>query len=112
MITELVAALVKANVADAAVVIVVLLVRRPLGRMAGQSLPYALWPIVPIAGAASLLPVRTVVAELPEAPFLGVMPATVQLLAKADAAQNPEPAMAVTAVWILGAVVGVIVCAV
>ncbi len=112
MITELVDGLVKANIAAASAVIIVLLVRRPLRRMAGQSLPYALWLIVPVAAACSLLPLPTVIVQLPEVPVRGVMPETVQLIARSRAALHPEPHMAGVAVWILGALLGLIVCAI
>jgi beta-lactamase regulating signal transducer with metallopeptidase domain len=112
MIIELFDALVKINIAAAAGVIVVLLVRRPLRRIAGPSASYPLWLIVPITAAASLLPLRKVTAQLPEAPFWEVMPETVQLLAKAKATLHPEPFMAGAAAWIVGALLGLVVCAV
>jgi len=65
--------LVKFNLAMGAAIVLVSLIRRPLRAQFGAPIAYAIWLLVPIAGAASLLPPREVpapayVASAPAAP--------------------------------------------
>jgi TonB family protein len=66
--------LVEINLAAGGAILFVLLVRRPMARHLGPHAAYALWAIVPVAMAATLLPERTLFAL--ETDFLfGDMPA-------------------------------------
>ncbi|RYF90092.1 MAG: hypothetical protein EON95_17615, partial [Caulobacteraceae bacterium] len=56
MISDLLITLAKLNVAIAAAVLVVMLLRQPLLRLFGAQAAYAAWLIVPLAASASLLP--------------------------------------------------------
>jgi beta-lactamase regulating signal transducer with metallopeptidase domain len=56
--------LVKLNLAMAAAIVLVSLLRRPLRHLFGASIAYAVWFLVPIAGIASLLPPRVVTPAL------------------------------------------------
>ena len=67
--------LVEINLAAGGAILFVLLVRRPMARHLGPHAAYALWAIVPVGMAATLLPERTLFAL--ETDFLfGDMPAT------------------------------------
>lgn len=68
--------LVEINLAAGGAILFVLLVRRGMARHFGPHAAYALWAIVPVAMAATLLPERTLFAL--ETDFLfGEMPAAV-----------------------------------
>ncbi len=56
--------LVKLNLALAAAIILVALLRRPLRHMFGAPIAYAVWFLVPIAGIASLFPPRVIAPAL------------------------------------------------
>src|SRR5690348_13000195 len=74
--------LVKLNLAMAAAILLVALLRRPLRHLFGAPIAYAIWFLVPIAGIASLFPPRV------------VAPAIVQLSpAPVSAAAAAAPAM-------------------
>jgi len=61
--SDLLITLAKLNLAAAAAILIVLVLRRPILRLFGAQAVYALWLIVPLAAAASLLPpMRTVTA--------------------------------------------------
>ncbi|HEX2560337.1 M56 family metallopeptidase [Phenylobacterium sp.] len=59
MTSELIEALLRANLAVSAAVMVVLALRSPAARLFGAQTAYALWSLVPLAWAGSLLPART-----------------------------------------------------
>lgn len=58
MTSELIEALVRANLAASAAAVVVLALRSPAARLFGAQTAYALWSLVPLAWAGSLLPAR------------------------------------------------------
>lgn len=60
MVSDLLFALMRANLTGAAVLLVLLVARAPLRRLFGPQSVYALWLSVPAAALASLLPARTV----------------------------------------------------
>lgn len=59
MMTEVLAALVRANLVAAAAVLVVLALRIPARRLFGPQVAYGLWAAPPLAAFATLLPPRT-----------------------------------------------------
>lgn len=61
--TDVLLALGKVNLAMAAAIILVSLLRRPLRAQFGAPIAYAIWFLVPIAGMAILLPPRVVASE-------------------------------------------------
>lgn len=74
--TELVEALLRANLAAAAAVLVVLALRRPARALFGAELAYCLWLAPLLAGAASFLPARSRTAAEAVAPTLFSDPVT------------------------------------
>src|SRR4051812_47820224 len=56
--------LIKLNLAMAAAIVLVALLRRPLRHLFGAPIAYAVWFLVPIAGAASFFPPRVVAPVL------------------------------------------------
>ena len=69
--TDFLFALGKMNLALAAAIILVSLLRRPLRAQFGAPIAYAIWFLVPVAGMASLLPPR-MAAPAPLAPVTPV----------------------------------------
>lgn len=68
MIAELAAVLFETTLALSAAIVLVLMLRRPLRRLAGARAAYALWALLPIAAAAVLLPAPVrIVESRPEA---------------------------------------------
>jgi beta-lactamase regulating signal transducer with metallopeptidase domain/ankyrin repeat protein len=65
MVGDLLALLIRANLAIAAAVVLALLLRRPVRRLFGARAAYALWLIAPLATVAVLLPARTVIVRTP-----------------------------------------------
>ena len=63
--------LLKVNLAMGGAVVLVALLRRPLRRLFGAALAYAIWLLVPVAGMASLLPPR-VAAPVPLPPSAAI----------------------------------------
>lgn len=64
MASELLPALLKANLVMAAAIALVLTLRRPVRALFGARSGYALWLVVPLSVLALLLPARTIVAPL------------------------------------------------
>lgn len=89
MIGELIEALVRANLAAAAAVLVVLALRGPAARLFGPQAAYALWSLVPLAWAGSLLPARTAAAGA--------------AVASPGPMLDPQLAQAAALVWLAGA---------
>ncbi len=67
MASEILAVLIRINLAAAAAILLVLLLRQPVRRIAGPLVAYALWLAVPVAAIASLAPPRKVVTFVPQA---------------------------------------------
>ena len=65
MAGDLLALLVRANLAIGAAVILALLLRRPVRSLFGARAAYALWLIAPLAALAVLVPARTVMVRAP-----------------------------------------------
>lgn len=104
--TDFLFMLAKINVAMAAGIVAVALLRRPMRAAFHATVAYALWLLVPVAVLASLLPPRIVTVTAP--PSLAVHLATAQMpvsLGSARMAVQTLPfdgSMALFAVWIVG----------
>jgi TonB family protein len=94
------AILIELNLAAAAAILFVLLVRRPAARLFGPHAAYSLWAMVPVAMLATFLPERTVETLVGEF-LIGGVPAshTVNQIAAAS-----WLAPALLAVWLIGAI--------
>src|SRR5262245_11033177 len=116
MANEILEVLVRINLATAAAVALVFLVRAAVRRIAGARVSYALWLTVPVAAIGSLIPARKTFLELPRiadpAPILGERIGEI-----AVAGTPPVPAPAVFAVdwpavavgvWMAGMAAGVL----
>src|SRR4051812_31787380 len=74
MISDLLITLAKLNIAIAAAVLIVMVLRKPLLRLFGAQAVYAAWLIVPLAASASLLPaLRSVPLEEAAVPAVAAM---------------------------------------
>lgn len=101
MTVDLLTGLARANLALAAAVLLILLLRRPARRQFGARVSYALWITAPLAAAASLLP------QAPEPTALGAV-----VLTAADRAGGAIPAALATdrardllgVLWLAGAI--------
>jgi beta-lactamase regulating signal transducer with metallopeptidase domain len=104
--TDFLFMLAKINLAMAAGIVAVALLRRPMRAAFHVTLAYALWLLVPAAMLASLLPPRFVAATAP--PPLAAHPADTQIPAVLGSARMAVQAlpfdgsMALFAVWIAG----------
>lgn len=67
MADDILALLLRANVAIAAAILLVLILGRPVRAMFGARAAYGLWLVVPLATLAVLVPARTVTVRLPAA---------------------------------------------
>ena len=107
--TDLLSPLRKINLAAAAALVAVLLVRKAARRIFGARVAYALWLVVPLAVAASLLPARAVVLPY-VAPaeavteFAGVAMTADEIVTAAPAAPLIDGS-AVIALWLAGAAI-------
>lgn len=103
MAADLLAILLKANLAASAAIVLVFILRKPVRRRFGARIAYAFWLTVPVAIGASLLPARTVVVSSEWS-----APAAVEVLA-APAGQGVTTAGDVSAsavlavIWFVGA---------
>lgn len=77
MASEILALLLRANLAIAAAVLLVLILRRPVRSLFGARAAYGLWLIAPLAALAVLLPARTVTVRAPVAPPPFAAPAAI-----------------------------------
>lgn len=105
-----------ANLAAAAAILAVLILRKPARALFGAPLAYALWLLTPLAALASLLPPRIVEiiqpANAPEAQLIFAPPASASSFAETPAgilaSQTPPPAIAASSLsqpldlWALG----------
>ena len=133
METEILNALVRANLAAGLAILLVLAVRRPVRDWFGARSAYALWLLAPVAALASLIPARRVIqieapaeaspllAAPPAAPFgAPIVPPTFDAIAApfptpVAAALGPGPALDLTALappallvfWVIGAAIAV-----
>ncbi len=92
--------LVEINLAAGGAILFVLLVRRGMARHFGPHAAYALWTIVPVAMAATLLPERTLFALETDFLFAGLPAAMAAPEAGAGAAWLPA---ALGVLWLAGA---------
>ncbi len=97
----LLATLVELNIAAAAAILFVLLIRGPTTRAFGPHAAYALWSMVPVAMLATLLPERTTETFVTEF-LIGGLPASLAHM-QATAAASWLPAI-VGGAWIFGAI--------
>lgn len=70
MAAELIDLLARSTLVSSAAILALLLLRAPLGRLAGYRVVYASWWLVPIALLALALPGRTVQIEAPQLPVI------------------------------------------
>ncbi|HEV7691952.1 MAG TPA: M56 family metallopeptidase [Hyphomonadaceae bacterium] len=101
MTSEFIFALGKANLAAAAAIVAVILLRKPVRTMFGARLGYLIWLAVPAAAAAVLIPARTLVRNVAVSAGVGT-PVTMDFVASAPAAWDPWPVVA--AIWVAGAI--------
>src|SRR5687767_69962 len=114
MESEALGLLVRANLAAGAAILLILALRTPVAQRFGARVAYAMWAIVPLAAAASVLPPRTVellaedVSALDAATamsFTGVVPAGEPLVVAAAALESVAAdaswnvALVTVAVW-------------
>jgi TonB family protein len=97
--SALLSLLVELNIAAAAAILFVVLVRRPAARHFGPHAAYSLWAIVPVAMLATLLPERTTETFVTEF-LIGGLPASVAAARLEAGASWLVPAL-MTA-WIIG----------
>jgi beta-lactamase regulating signal transducer with metallopeptidase domain len=95
MISDLLHALLKVNLAAGAGILLVLMLRRPIRRMFGATAAYALWLVVPLAAGASLLPALRTVPVAADA----------HLDLRALIEQAPVAAGVLTVLWMAGVAV-------
>lgn len=91
MASDILALLLRANLAIAAAVLLVLIMRRPVRSLFGARSAYGLWLIAPLAVLAVLLPPRTITVQAPAAPTPAA-PAVAATTAGAPATVKPEAA--------------------
>jgi beta-lactamase regulating signal transducer with metallopeptidase domain len=94
MASDLILFLAKANLALAAAVLLVLVLRKPVRATFGARCAYALWLVAPLSVLALLVPARTVVQPLDVAPTAAVIraPAAPVASEQASAATEEGPA--------------------
>ncbi|MBO9544501.1 M56 family metallopeptidase [Caulobacter sp.] len=86
MTSELIPFLLKANLALAAAVLLVLFLRQPVRTTFGARSAYALWLVVPLSILALLIPARTITLPAPAAPK-----AVAAVAARGPTAPAPQP---------------------
>src|SRR5689334_5860937 len=101
MTSEFLLTLGKANLAAAAAILAVILLRRPARAMFGARLAYLFWLVVPAAALAVLIPARTLVLTF-TVPAIFEAPLTVGVVASRPAAWDPWFVLA--AIWLAGAI--------
>lgn len=92
MASDILTLLLRANLAIAAAVLLVLIVRRPVRSLFGARAAYGLWLIAPLAVFAVLLPPRTITVQAPAAPTPIAAPAVAAAATAASATVKPEAA--------------------
>lgn len=100
---ELLQGLIGVTLAGSAAIVPVLALRRPLRKVFGAQVAYALWWLVPAAMAAALLPATPVVTEAVPVARVLALPATLALPA-APAVAGLTWQDAALAIWMLGVV--------
>ncbi len=98
---ELLQGLIGVTLAGSAAIVPVLALRRPLRKVFGAQVAYALWWLVPAAMAAALLPATPVVTEAVPVARVLALPATLALPA-APAVAGLTWQDAALAIWMLG----------
>jgi beta-lactamase regulating signal transducer with metallopeptidase domain len=108
MTGDFLSALIGANLATAAAILVIAVLRRPVRRLAGARVAYALWAIAPMACVASLLPPLELTHPiLAPTPIRPLAEAAVVVIGAALERASPvkDPAMSIMVVWAAGAVI-------
>jgi len=100
MIVEISALLLETTLATSVAAVLVLLLRRPLRRVAGARGAYALWLLLPIAGFGVILPARTVTLPLPDARTVSI--AAIQSVTVTDIEQPFEAQTFLISLWGVG----------
>lgn len=109
MAADILAILLKTNLAAAAAILLALALRKPVRKAFGARIAYALWLLVPLAVGASLFPARTIV--LPYAPPLAltvetaIPSGTTGEVATMTAAAPLIDNAVLIALWLVGAVI-------
>ncbi|MGZ6037601.1 MAG: M56 family metallopeptidase [Phenylobacterium sp.] len=101
--------LLRVNLAMAAAVALVMLLRRPARRLFGARVAYQLWALIPLAAAAMLAPARVITQAAPAAaktqPGLA---AVADFAPSLPAASGPDLFALLTGLWMTGAVAALI----
>lgn len=104
MTADLLAVLIKANLAATAAILLVLAVRKITRKTFGARLAYALWLAVPFAAGASLLPARKIFVTLSAEPLM--LPAPVEMAAAqmiaTPVSAAPELSTLALGLWLIG----------
>lgn len=110
--SDLLLDLIRANLALSAAVVLVLLLRAPVGRRLGAQAAYWLWVVPPLAALASLLPARTLMVTVSAAAPLSATeiapPGALRAAAELPVLPPPDVldvAGLAVAAWIVGALV-------
>jgi len=109
MAADILAILLKTNLAAAAAILLALALRKPARKAFGARIAYALWLVAPLAVAASLFPARAVVVPY-AAPSEAVTEIASQTLPSGEIMTVAPPApliddVAVVALWLAGAAI-------
>jgi beta-lactamase regulating signal transducer with metallopeptidase domain len=113
MTSEILSALARSNLASAAAILAVAAARPWLRRFAGAGVAYAAWLVVPVAGAASFLPARTVVSVIAQRPMAaaalphGMASSMAAAPAMGEALLRIDWQDALLGLWLLGVALGV-----
>lgn len=110
MAVEILTRLIGLNLAAAAAILVIVLLRGPVRRLFGARLAYALWLTAPLAAAASLLPARQAQGLVIEpAPLRPIAEATVQTVGALLEAAAPlqQVSNVALSLWALGALAAI-----
>ena len=103
--SDALAALVRVNLALAAAVALILVLRRPMRRLVGARLAYGLWAVAPLAAGAMVLPPRVMRVHVIDAPLAAQPSVSSDLPLAASALHATDFGPLLTALWIAGAVV-------
>jgi beta-lactamase regulating signal transducer with metallopeptidase domain len=106
---EFLALLIRANLVASGAVLAVLVLRHPVRRLFGARVAYGLWALVPLAGAAMLLPARVVRVSAPNVPTSGQPIQTMAATASGPIiAPGCDPTLILLALWLVGVAAGLV----
>lgn len=106
---EFLALLIRANLVASGAVLAVLVLRHPARRLFGARVAYGLWVLVPLSGAAMLLPARVVRVPAAIAPVSAQPIQVVAATAGGPVATSSfDPTLALLALWLAGVAAGLV----